>query len=231
LLALYLALHSAQSIAQGGCEYSSTANPHSDGIPKSFCGRQIARVMGWQGADWLDRPERIKEERTDLLIARLRLKPGQVVGDIGAGTGTLTRQMAKAVLPGGRVWAVDIQIQMLSFLKQMASAFKPGDIEIRQSEAQHVNIPDNTLDVAVMVDVYHELEYPKETLESLIKAVKPGGQVIFVEYRANDFRVPIKPIHTMTIAQVRKEAQAAGLVYERTEEPLPWQDVIVFRRP
>jgi precorrin-6B methylase 2 len=223
--------YAQSSNPQATCDYATPSNPSVDGISKSYCGRQIARVMGWQGADWLNRPERVNEERTDLLIGRLKLKPGMVVGDIGAGTGTLTRPIARAVLPGGKVWAVDIQSQMVGLLKQMAAEFKPGEIEIRQSEAQRVNIPDNTLDLAVMVDVYHELEFPNETLQSLMKAVKSGGRVVFVEYRANDPSVPIKPVHTMNVAQVRKEAQAAGLIYERTEEPLPWQDVIVFRKP
>lgn len=213
------------------CDYGSLDRPHPDGIAKTYCGRQIARVMGWQGADWLNRPERLQEERTDLLIKRLKLRPGWVVGDIGAGTGRLTREMARSVLPGGRVWAVDIQPQMIGFLKKMASEFKPGEIEIRQSSATGMSIPPDTLDVAVMVDVYHELEFPREALKSLVESVKPGGQVVFVEYRADDFTVPIKPMHTMSVAQVRKEAEFAGLIFERSDSSLPWQDVTVFRRP
>ena len=218
--------------AQAACNYQPISNTHPDSIATSYCGRPIARVMGWQGADWLNRPERVKEERTDLLITQLALKPGQMVGDIGAGTGALSRLMAKAVIPGGKVWAVDIQPQMVKMLQKTAAEFPAGTIEVRQTELQQVGIPDNTLDVAVMVDVYHELEYPKETLTSLVKAVKPKGQVVFVEYRANDPLVPIKPVHTMSIEQIRMEAEAVGLVYERTVSPqLPWQNVVIFRRP
>ncbi len=212
------------------CEYETISHPHPDGISKRYCGRQIARVMSWQGADWLNRPERAQEERTDLLIARLELKPGMTVGDIGAGTGTLTRQMAEKVMPNGKAWAVDIQPQMVEKLERMAASLPTGLVQVRQTTATQVNIPDNTLDLAVMVDVYHELEFPLETLKSLVQAVKPGGQVVFVEYRANDMRVPIKPLHTMTQAQIRREAEFAGLTYEKTLASLPWQDMLVFKK-
>lgn len=232
-LALMASLTAALTVpaAHAACAYETLPHPHPDGIAKAYCGRPIARVMGWQAAGWLNRPERVREERTDLLVERLGLKPGWVVGDIGAGAGTLSKPLLQRIQPGGTVWAVDIQPQMVEMLRRVASEFKPGQMEVRQTALQAVNIPDETLDLAVMVDVYHELEFPRETLQSLARAVKSGGRIAFVEYRANDPFVPIKPIHTMTQAQIRKEAETAGLLHERTDTTLPWQDIVVFKKP
>ena len=213
------------------CEYGTVSNPSPDGIEKSYCSRQIARVMGWQGADWLERPERVQEERTDLLINLLALKPGMVVGDIGAGTGYFSRQLLGKVLPAGQVWAVDVQPQMINQLNKLSSLFPAGALRVQQADATQLNLPRATLDLAIMVDVYHELEFPKETMASLMSAMKPGGKVVFVEYRANDVKVPIKPLHTMSEKQIKREAQAAGLVFESIDASLPWQYVLVFRRP
>lgn len=212
------------------CQYKSIPNPHPDGIGKSYCDRPISKVMGWQGAPWLERPQRIEEERTDLLIQKLNLKPGMVVGDIGAGTGHISQMMAAKIAPNGVVWAVDIQPQMIKMLQKKADALPKGRMEIRQSESKSLNLPDRVLDVAIMVDVYHELEYPRETLQSLMKAVKKGGRIVFVEYRAFDPDVPIKPLHTMSVAQVQKEAEDLGLKYEKAES-LSWQSMITFINP
>lgn len=230
-MALLFAPATASAQAPAGCEYEPMMMFHPDGIAKRYCGRQIAHVMGWQGADWLNRPERLQEERTDLLIQRLALKAGTVVGDIGAGTGSLSRQMARNILPGGAVWAVDLQPQMVSMLKRVASEFPDNVFQVRQTTARQVNIPDSTLDMAVMVDVYHEFEYPREMLQSILRATKPGGRVVFVEYRANDAKVPIKPIHTMSLLQIRREAEAVGLVFEKADQTLPWQDIVTFQKP
>lgn len=213
-----------------GCEYKTIPNPHPDGIAKSYCDRPISKVMGWQGAPWLERPQRLEEERTDLLIRQLDLKPGMVVGDIGAGTGHISRMMADKVAPKGTVWAVDIQPEMIKLLRKKAEGLPKGRMEIRQSQATSLNLPDRILDVAVMVDVYHELEYPRETLQSLMKAVKKGGRIVFVEYRAFDPDVPIKPLHTMSVEQVQKEAQDLGLKFEKTQL-LSWQHMISFINP
>jgi precorrin-6B methylase 2 len=219
------------SLVHAACEYGKPLNPSPDGIDKTYCSRQIARVMGWQGADWLERPQRIQEERTDILINLLGLKAGVVVGDIGAGTGYFSRQLLSKVLPSGQVWAVDIQPQMVGLLNKVASTFPSGAMRVRQADAKQLNLPAATLDLAIMVDVYHELEFPKEIMESLMSAMKPGGKVVFVEYRANDINVPIKPLHTMSEAQIKREAQAAGLVFESVDSSLPWQYVLMFRRP
>lgn len=212
------------------CNYAPIPNPHPDGIGKSYCDRQISKVMGWQGAPWLERPQRLQEERTDLLIQQLNLKPGMVVGDIGAGTGHIAQMMAEKIGPNGVVWAVDIQPQMIKMLQKKAESLPKGRLQIRQSGEKNLNLPDRILDVAIMVDVYHELEYPRETLQSLMKAVKKGGKIVFVEYRAFDPDVPIKALHTMSVAQVQKEAEDLGLKYEKAES-LSWQNMITFINP
>ena len=201
-----------------------------DGIGKSYMGREISAVMGWQGAAWLERQERDREERTDLLLAALMLQPGFVVADIGAGTGYLSRRMAPAVLPGGKVWAVDVQPEMVNML--MAGAQRSGltQIEARLGAVDDVKLPASSVDLAVMVDVYHELAYPYEVMSSVVKALKPGGRVVFVEYKAEDPLVPIKPLHKMTEAQIRREAAVFSLDWERTVRTLPWQHVVVFRK-
>ena len=199
-----------------------------DGIGKSYMGREISAVMGWQGAAWLERQERDREERTDLLLAALMLQPGFVVADIGAGTGYLSRRMAPAVMPGGKVWAVDVQPEMVNML--MAGAKRSGltQIEARLGAVDDVKLPASSVDLAVMVDVYHELAYPYEVLSSVVKALKPGGRVVFVEYKAEDPLVPIKPLHKMSEAQIRREAAVFALDWERTVKTLPWQHVVVF---
>jgi precorrin-6B methylase 2 len=201
-----------------------------DGIGKSYMGREISAVMGWQGAAWLERQERDREERTDLLLAALMLQPGFVVADIGAGTGYLSRRMAPAVMPGGKVWAVDVQPEMVNML--MAGAKRSGltQIEARLGAVDDVKLPASSVDVAVMVDVYHELAYPYEVMSSVVKALKPGGRVVFVEYKAEDPLVPIKPLHKMSEAQIRREAAVFALDWERTVRTLPWQHVVVFRK-
>jgi len=201
-----------------------------DGIGKSYLGREISAVMGWQGAAWLERQERYREERTDLLLAALVLKPGMVVADIGAGTGYLSRRMAPAVMPGGKVWAVDVQPEMVSLLQTGAKRSGLAQIEARLSAVDDVKLPASSVDLAVMVDVYHELAYPYEVMASVLKALKPGGRVVFVEYKAEDPRVPIKQLHKMSEAQIKKEAAIFPLDWERTVSTLPWQHVVVFRK-
>ena len=204
--------------------------PSRDGIGKRYMGREIAHVMGWQGAAWLEREERGKEERTDLLLKALELKPGMVVADIGAGTGYLSREMAGSVGPSGKVLAVDVQPEMVALLRQAAQQRGVRNMEPSLGSETDVKLPAASVDLAIMVDVYHELSFPYEVLDSIVRALKPGGQLVFVEYRAEDASVPIKALHKMSEAQVRKEADAHSLAWDRTVESLPWQHIIVFRK-
>ena len=212
--------------------YQLTA-PSRDGIGKAYMGREIAGVMGWQGASWLERDERQQEERGDLLLRELGLKPGMVVADIGAGTGYYARRIAPLVgsgNSGGVVYATDVQPEMMQMLADGARKAGLTNIKPILGGLKSVNLPDNSIDLAIMVDVYHELEYPFEVVESLVRALKPGGRIAYVEYRLEDPRVPIKTAHKMSEAQVRKEATAHALVWERTASTLPWQHVVIFRK-
>jgi precorrin-6B methylase 2 len=218
----------AQPQAAGSRYIHSAADP--DGIGKRYMGREIAGVMGWQGAAWLERQERAREERTDLLLELLKLQPGMVVADIGAGTGYLSTRMARAVMPRGKVLAVDVQPEMVRMLHDAVK--KTGLTQIRPllGAEDDVKLPASSVDLAIMVDVYHELAYPYEVLASIRRSLKPGGQLVFVEYRAEDAGVPIKALHKMSEAQIRREAAAVGLVWDRTVETLPWQHFVVFRK-
>lgn len=202
----------------------------ADGIGKRYMGRDIAGVMGWQGAAWLEREEREREERTDLLVAALRLKPGMVVADIGAGTGYLARRMATAVMPGGKILAVDVQPEMVRMLQDMVRQSGLTQVQPLLGAEDDVKLPANSVDLAIMVDVYHELAFPYEVLASIIRALRPGGQLVFVEYRAEDPQVPIKALHKMSESQIKREAAVHALVWDRTVGTLPWQHLVVFRK-
>jgi SAM-dependent methyltransferase len=202
----------------------------ADGIGKRYMGREIAGVMGWQGAAWLEREEREKEERGDLLMRELALRPGMVVADVGAGTGYYARRMSPLVGASGTVFAVDVQPEMIAMLTDLAKKAGLTNIKPILGAVDTVKLADVSIDLAIMVDVYHELEFPYEVMESIVRALKPGGRVAYVEYRAEDANVPIKPVHKMTEAQVRKEAAQHALIYERTASALPWQHVVIFRK-
>jgi len=200
-----------------------------DGIGKFYDGREIAQVMGFEGAAWLERPTREQEERTDLLLAQLDLKSGMTVADIGAGSGYLSRRMAPRVSPG-KVYAVDVQPQMVELLTKLAREPGLGNLVPVQGASRDTGLPPASVDLAIMVDVYHELEFPYEVMQSVLSALKPGGRMIFVEYRGEDPSVPIKALHKMSEAQLRREMQGLPLEWQRTSEVLPIQHIIVFRR-
>lgn len=202
----------------------------ADGIGKVYLGREISAVMGWQGAAWLERAEREQEERTDLLLAALELTPGMRVADIGAGTGYLARRIAAAVAPAGQVYAVDVQPQMVRLLERRAAAEGLPNLLPSLGREDDVDLPPGMLDMAIMVDVYHELAFPHEVLASILRALKPNGRVVFVEYRAEDPGVPIKALHKMSEAQIRREAEVHALIWERTIGSLPWQHLVIFRK-
>ncbi len=193
-------------------------------------GREIAAVMGYQGASWLERSEREEEERTDLLVTALGLRPGMVVADIGAGTGYLTRRMAPAIMPGGKALAVDVQPEMVSMLEAMVRRTGLTQIQPVLGAEDDARLPEASVDLAIMVDVYHELAYPYEMLASITRALRPGGRLVFVEYREEDPTVPIKAVHKMSEAQVKREAAVHPLEWVRTVATLPWQHMVIFRR-
>ena len=201
----------------------------ADGTGKVFLGREISGVMGWQGAGWLERQEREREERTDLLLEELGLAPGMQVADVGAGTGYMARRMAPRVAPGA-VFAVDVQPEMVAMLREMVARNGLSNVRPVLGTERSAGLPPAGIDLALLVDVYHELAFPYEVMASIVQALKPGGRVVLVEYRAEDPRVPIKPLHKMSEAQARREMALHPVVHERTGTRLPWQHVLVFRK-
>jgi precorrin-6B methylase 2 len=209
-------------------EYHRDHSP--DGIGKFYMGREIAQVMGHQGAGWLERPERDEEEKPDLVVEALDLQPGDVVADIGAGTGYFSWRLAQKVGKAGKVYAVEIQQEMIDILSaQMARRDVANVIPIRGTITDP-KLPKSSVDLVIMVDVYHEFSHPYEMMEAICRGVKPGGRVVFVEYRAEDPDVPIKPLHKMSEAQIRKEASVHPLIWEKTVPSLPRQHLVIFRR-
>lgn len=204
-----------------------------DGIGKFYMGREIAFVMGFPAADWLERPQREDEEHLTELVRQLKLKPGQVVADIGAGSGVISLMMAAQVGPTGKVMAVDIQQEMLDLLGDKIKNLGITNVELVQSTDKSPKLDAESVDLAIMVDVYHEFEYPYETMLELSKAIKPGGRVAFVEYRKEDPDVPIKLVHKMSEAQIKKEIGQAefGLKWKETIRTLPRQHIVIFERP
>lgn len=201
-----------------------------DGLGKFYLGREIAQVMGHEGADWLERPEREVEENSALLLASLKLQPGDAVADIGAGTGYYTRRLAKLVGEKGTVYAVDIQPEMLELLTNKLAQAGVTNVKPVLGTLTDPKLPRASVDAILMVDVYHEFSHPYEMAAAMVEALRPGGRLIFVEFRGEDPAVPIKRVHKMTEAQVRQEMAVQPLNWVETLRVLPWQHLIVFRK-
>jgi ubiquinone/menaquinone biosynthesis C-methylase UbiE len=220
----------AQGQTTNAPRYETRAEHDQDGIGKFYMGREIAHVMGHQAADWLERPEREEEERPDLLLEALKLKPGDAVADIGAGSGYYTRRLARLVGEKGVVYAVDIQAEMLDLLTNKMAELKIGNVKPILGAVTDPKLPRASMDLVLMVDVYHEFDFPYEMARAICQALKPGGRVVFVEFRQEDPKVPIKPLHKMTEAQVRKEMAVQPVQWVETNEVLPRQHIIVFKK-
>jgi precorrin-6B methylase 2 len=209
-------------------EYRKDHDP--DGIGKFYMGREIAHVMGHQAAGWLERPEREKEERSSLLLKSLKLKPGQVVADIGAGSGYFTFPIAREVAPSGKVYAVDIQPEMLDLIRKRMRERKVENVVPIHGTETDPKLPKEAIDLILLVDVYHEFSRPYEMTCAMVRALKPGGRLVFVEYRLEDPNVPIKLVHKMSQRQVVKEMEPHPLRHVRTLNTLPWQHIIIFAK-
>ncbi|MBT5709384.1 class I SAM-dependent methyltransferase [Verrucomicrobia bacterium] len=198
-----------------------------DGIGKFYFDREIAHVMGHLGAGWLERGSREVEEAPTKLIKALKVTKGMKIADIGAGSGYFSRRLARSIGKDGLVYAVDIQPEMLEILG--ANMKKAGLENFRPilGGEKDPKLPDESVDLVLMVDVYHEFSYPHEMMTAIYKALKPGGRVAFVEYRGEDSWVPIKPLHKMTQAQVKREAEAQGFTWIETLNVLPRQHIIL----
>ena len=233
--------------------YETRAEHDPNGIGKFYMGREIAHVMGHEAADWLERTEREQEERTDLLVPALKLKPGDAVADIGCGSGYYTRRLAKVVgragspLPAahsnandgvhgvtrptdGIVYAVEIQQEMLDILTNKLTSEKIFNVKPVLGTITDPKLPRASVDLILMVDVYHEFDFPFEMVEAMCNSLRPGGRIVFVEFRGEDPDVPIKRVHKMTETQVRKEMSVHPLDWVETIRTLPQQHIIVFRK-
>lgn len=204
--------------------------PAPDPPPGTFEGRAIAPTMSFLGADWLTRPERVVEEDPDALHRELALRPGQVACDIGAGNGYHTIRMARAVAPGGKVLAVDVQPEMLEMLRERVAAEGVTNVEPILGRADDPALPTEACDLALLVDVYHELAEPEAMLAALRRSLAKDGRIALVEFRGEDDDVPIKPEHKMTKAQVRRELEPRGFRLVHEYDGLPWQHLLIFAR-
>lgn len=220
----------AELVASGESDRYTQVRPSRDGIGKVYMGREISQVMGHLGAGWLERPEREREERTDLLIDNLSLSPDDVVADIGAGTGYFSFPIAERV-PQGRVLAVDIQQEMLDIIEERQRRGAPTNVEPVLGTITDPNLPAGSVDLILLVDAYHEFSHPFEMGTAMVEALRPGGELVLIEYRAEDSFVPIKRLHKMSEAQSIREMEAIGLQHVRTEDFLPQQHLMVFEKP
>ena len=221
---------------------SSKAKPKAKGSRKSktaarrdrpgfYMGRPIADVMSWDGVDWLFRAPRVEEEQPEAMLAALKIPPGATVADVGAGAGYHSIRMARKVGPKGRVLATDVQPEMLRMLQQNARTAGVANIKSIRATQSDTKLPAGEVDLILMVDVYHECSNPEITLQGLLKALKPKGRLVLVEFRGEDENVPIKPEHKMTLDQVRRELEPQGFTFKESLEFLPWQHVIIFEKP
>jgi SAM-dependent methyltransferase len=214
-----------------GADVYQSGPASRDGIGKFYLGREISHVMGHLGAGWLERPEREREERTDLLLRNLPVSPGDVVADLGAGTGYFALPMAGLVGPGGKVLAVDIQPEMLTIVAERVAERGIDNIETILATETDPRLPPDTVDLVLIVDAYHEFSHPREVMQGVVRGLRPGGRLILIEYRGEDPRVPIKALHKMTAAQAKREMAAVGLEWVETLDFLPQQHFLVFAKP
>ncbi len=200
------------------------------GIGRFYMGREISGVMGYQAADWLERPQRIDEEMPEQMVANLRLQPTDVVADIGAGSGYYTFRMAE-IVSAGKVLAVDIQPQMLEMIETRKAEEGVSNVEGVLGDIDDTHLPANAVDLVLLVDAYHEFSHPWEMMHSIVEGLKSGGRVVLLEYREEDPTVPIRPLHKMSQAQVKREMAAFDLEFIETLDFLPWQHMMFFRKP
>jgi len=193
-------------------------------------GRVHAPVMGAAGADWLVRPDREAEENPDLAVSLLGIRPGMTIADIGAGVGYYSLKLAAKTGPQGKVYATDLQPEMLRLMRQRLEREKAGNVEPVLGSETACNLPDASIDMAVLVDVYHEFSQPQKMLASIRRALKPDGRLVLLEFRKEDPKVPIREEHKMSVAVVKKELTAEGFVLDKLVSELPWQHIFFFKK-
>ena len=206
---------------------SGLAAPDDPGV-HPLSGRRIAPVMSHTGADWLERPGRVTEEQPERALGVIGVRPGQVVADVGAGSGYYTVRLARRVSPGGKVYATDIQPEMLALLEKRVAREGVSGVVPVLATTDDPRLPDAALDLVLMVDVYHELAKPQETLRRLKRTLKPQGRLVLIEFRKEDDAVPIRLEHKMSVAEAKLELEAEGFHLARVSDVLPWQHILIF---
>jgi len=220
----------AQAPKREAPKYETKEMHDPTGIGKFYMNREIAHVMGYQGASWLERPERIREEEPAKLLKALAVKPGMVVADIGAGSGYHSFRLAPLVGDKGKIIASDIQPEMLDIIKKKAKQKKVKNVETVQGTNKDPKLPEAGVDLIILVDVYHEFEFPFEMTAKMVDALKPGGRIAFVEFKAEDEKVAILPLHKMSERQVLKELAAFPELEHQKTHSLRWQHVVMFAK-
>ena len=209
--------------------YIDAPERRTTGIGKFYMDREISFVMGHRAAGWVNRPERIREEMPDDVVANMGLESDHVVADIGAGSGYFSFRIADRV-PSGKVLAVDIQPEMLQLIERQKTDTGVANIEGVLGQIDNPNLAPNSIDAAIMVDAYHEFSHPFEMINGIYNALRPGGRIFLLEYRGEDDLVPIRPLHKMTEEQVVKEMSVFGLEWTETLDFLPWQHMMIFTK-
>ena len=209
--------------------YIDAPERRTTGIGKFYMDREISFVMGHRAAGWLNRPERIREEMPDDVVANMGLESDHIVADIGAGSGYFSFRIADRV-PSGKVLAVDIQPEMLQLIERQKTDTGVANIEGVLGQIDNPNLAPNSIDAAIMVDAYHEFSHPFEMINGIYNALRPGGRIFLLEYRGEDDSVPIRPLHKMTEEQVVKEMSVFGLEWTETLDFLPWQHMMIFTK-
>jgi ubiquinone/menaquinone biosynthesis C-methylase UbiE len=194
----------------------------------SLTGRQIAGIA--TNSSWMDRASREQEEAPDQALRLIDIRPGMFIADVGAGSGYMTMRLARLVGPTGRVYANDIQPNLLRIVQQKAQAEHAFNVEIVRGTETDARLPENAIDLALLVDVYHEFWHPQEMLRSIRRSLKSNGQLVLMEYRKEDPSIPIVPTHRMSVAEAKKEVEAEGFVFDRLIPGLQRQHIIVFHR-
>ena len=211
--------------------YYRTQTIHNpDGIGKFYQDREIAKVMGHQAMGWLERNSREKQEQPQAVVDHLPINSKDRVADLGTGTGYFAFRIA-SLIPEGRVFAVDIQPEMLSVVNEVKKRNQVENLEAILATETNLNLAPKSIDVALMVDAYHEFAYPQEIMNNLFTALKPGGKVVLVEYRQENPMIMIKPLHKMSQKQVKKEMKTANFRWQKTQEFLPEQHFMIFQKP
>jgi len=208
----------------------SQKEPSRDGTGKVYMGREISQVVGHGAVTWLERSDREGEEKPSLILDELEVEKDDVLADIGAGSGYFSFLLAPLV-PDGKVIAEDIQPEMIDFIEGKKKLKKVANVETLLGTVEDTKLPADQVDLVILVDAYHEFSHPREMMESVVEGLKSGGRVVLLEYRGEDPSINIKPLHKMTVQQVRREMEAVGLEFVEVREFLPIQHFLVFKKP